>query len=318
MYDDIATMARYVTPRGGPRTGTVADLAHPVVVVGAAMPVGELEVLFRAPEVRCVAVQEEDGPRTGVVSRAGLATALTGRLGYGRAVLERKPTGSVTHWSPLVVRPGTPVAEVATLAMARGDQHRYEDVLVAGSSWASASTSDVMRSLVASLAERTTHDPATRLATRGATWQALAHRCSMVGASGTRVVLVLLDVQGMAHVNAAHGERTGDAVLAEVAARLTAALPRGCEAGRVDGDRFAVLATLPAMDDVQAAASAESLRRHLVAGAQGAVRCAPGLVVALHSSVVWSVAAGASAEDLIHEGERRLVLGARPAGLAAS
>jgi len=310
VHDEISRLARTVTARpGAPLAGVVGDLARPVLVVGSTVPVGQLEVIFRRPEVGSVAVQDEgDGRRTGLVTRAGLAAALTGRLGYGRAVLDRKPTAEITDWSPLVVPPGLPVSEVALSAMERVDAHRYDDVLVAGASWSSASTADVMRSLVAALTDRSTHDALTRLPTRPATWHVLAHRCGLLRGSGTRVALLLLDVRDMGGINARHGQGAGDAVLAALADRLRGAVPRGCEVGRVDGDRFAVLATLPAMDDIAAAASADALRQHVLgelAAAPEGFR--PELWPALHSSVVWSVAGAGSPDELVREAERRLL-----------
>jgi diguanylate cyclase (GGDEF)-like protein len=313
VHDEIALVARHTAPRGRtPIAGVIAELAQPVMVVGASMPVGELEVIFRRPDVACVAVQDELEHRVGIITRAGLAGALTGRLGYGRAVLERKPAASVTDWSPLVVNPSALVSEVATRAMARQHQHRYDDVLVAGPTWSSAGTADVMRALVAALADRSTHDPQTRLPTRAATWHSLTHRCSLVAGGGTRVLLLLLDVRGMATINARHGQDTGDAVLVEVAARLMSTLPRGCEAGRVDGDRFAVLATLPVMDDIQAAASAEALRQHVLSHLEepsGAID--RSVWPALHSGSAWSVKGAANPDELIGQAEQRLAMDAR-------
>ncbi|WP_407316474.1 diguanylate cyclase [Isoptericola halotolerans] len=315
MHDEISEVARHRQVRGGARlAGIVTDLARPVDVVGSSMPVGQLEVMFRNPEVTCVVVVEDGGTRTGVIMRSGLTAALTGRLGYGRAVLERRPTSAVTDWNPMVVHPHDAVSAVATRAMERADDHRYDDVLVAGDRWASASTADLMRSLVAALADRSTHDPQTRLPTRAATWHSLARRCELVRGTGTRVVVVLLDVRGMAALNARHGFTVGDTVLVELAARMSGGLPRGCEAGRVDGDRFAVLATLPPMDDIQAAASADHLRRHVLANLAGPSGAVDALVwPELRSSVVWSVAGSASSEELVREAESRLT---RSAGQA--
>ncbi|MCZ2262960.1 diguanylate cyclase domain-containing protein [Isoptericola nanjingensis] len=322
MHDEIARLARHVAPRRTARVGSVAALAQPVLVVGSTLPVGQLEVIFRRPEVGSVAVQDDTEPaRTGIVTRAGLTAALTGRLGYGRAVLERRPTGAVADWSPLVVEPGTALADVATLAMARTADRRYDDVLVSGpSGWGAASTADVMRAVVAELAERSTHDPLTRLPGRAATWYALRHRCALVRGGATRVVLVLLDVRGMARLNADHGQDTGDAVLGELAARIGAALPAGCEAGRVEGDGFAVLATLPAMDDIQAAASADALRQHLlaqVAAPSGGLEGGLDGVAwpALHSAAAWSVAGAADTDQLVAQAERRLLRERRAAML---
>ncbi|PFG44260.1 diguanylate cyclase (GGDEF)-like protein [Isoptericola jiangsuensis] len=304
-------MARHRQLRGGARlAGVVSDLAQPLTVVGSSMPVGQLEVMFRNPEVSCVVVTDDASDRVGMVMRSGLAAALTGRLGYGRAVLERRPVATVTHWEPLVVRPDDAVSAVATRAMERAEEHRYDDVLVAGPTWAGAGTADLMRSLVAALAERSTQDPQTRLPTRAATWHSLGRRCELVRGGGTRVVLVLLDVHRMADLNARHGLATGDAVLAELGARLGRDLPRGCEAGRVDGDRFAVLAILPPMDDVHAAASADQLRRHVLAQVTEPPVHLDALVwPALRSSVVWSPEGSADPERLVREAEALLSAG---------
>ncbi|WP_402467193.1 diguanylate cyclase domain-containing protein [Isoptericola aurantiacus] len=308
MHDEITQVARHRQVRGGARlAGVVSDLSRPVTVVGSTMPVGQLEVMFRNPEVSCVVVQDERGDRSGMIMRSGLTAALTGRLGYGRAVLERRPVSAVTDWAPMIVSPDDPVSSVATRAMERDDDHRYDDVLVAGQRWGSAGTADLMRSLVAALAERSSLDPHTRLPTRAATWHSLSRRCELVRTSGTRVVLVLLDVRGMAALNARHGLEMGDTVLVELAGRLRTSLPRGCEAGRIDGDRFAVLATLPPMDDIHAAASADQLRRHVLGHLSAPSGGVDELVWPdLRSAVVWSVAGAAVADELVREGESRL------------
>jgi diguanylate cyclase (GGDEF)-like protein len=173
-----------------------------------------------------------------------------------------------------------------------------------------------MRAVVAELADRSTHDPLTRLPGRPATWYALTRRCALVRGGATRVVLVLLDVRALAALNAERGQDAGDAVLVELAARLEAALPAGCEAGRVDGDGFAVLATLPAMDDIQAAASAEALRQHLLAHlAEPSGGIDPVAWPTLHSAAAWSVAGAADADELVAQAERRLLRERRAAVL---
>ncbi len=318
MYDDLTELAHHTAMRPGARaTGTVADLSRPVLSVGSSMPVGQLEVVFRNPDVACVVVHD-DGPephpgdppggpdrgaRQGVVVRASLVAALTGRLGYGRAVLERRPVASVTDWSPLVVEPTAAVADVATRAMSRPAERRYDDVLVRGARWASVGAAELVHSLVGALAERSTHDALTGLMSRRSTWHSLSRRCRLVAHGGTRVVLVLVDVQDMAGINALHGQDAGDAVLAAVGDCVRSWLPRGCEAGRVDGDRFAVLATLPAMGDVDAAASAEALRQEVLAHVS---RPVGHVLPVFRTSLTWSVAGAADADELVREGEARL------------
>jgi diguanylate cyclase (GGDEF)-like protein len=233
-------------------------------------------------------------------------------------VLHRRPTSAVTDWSPLVVAPGAPVSEVATRAIARGGERRYDDVLVHGHHWASVSTADLMRSIIGTVGERSTHDAHTGLQTRRALLRELSYRCSLVRGGHMRIVLVLLDVRDMAGINARHGQDMGDAVLAELALRLTAGLPSGCEAGRIDGDAFVVLATMPAMDDHQAAASADALREQLLGSlARPSGPIDPVAWPSLHSSIVWSVAGAADPDALMREGEAQLAT-ARGAAARAS
>lgn len=309
MQDELTLVAEHTSAPGrGHLAGVVGELARPVLVVGSGLPVADLEVVFRQPDLTCVAVGDDEGAgRIGLITRARFTGAMTGRLGYGRAVLLRRPTADITDWAPLVVPPEAPVAEVATRAMERAGERRYDEVLVAGERWASAEAADLVLALVGALAQRSTHDPLTRLRGRPSTWHALAHRCRMVARSRARVVLVLLDARGMAETNARYGQAGGDAVIAELARRLVAALPSGCEAGRVDGDRFAVLATLPPADDLRAAAAADGLRQRLVAELtvpSGGIP--PSAWPWLHSSVAWSVAGAAEPDELVREAEARL------------
>jgi diguanylate cyclase (GGDEF)-like protein len=309
MHDELTEVAQHTTAPGrGHLAGLVRDLARPVLVVGSGLPVADLEVIFRDQDLTGVVVlDDEGGDRVGLVTRTRFTGAMTGRLGYGRAVLVRRPTGDVADWSALVVPPHAPVAEVATRAMDRPGERRYDDVLVRGDHWGSASAADLVLALVGALAERSTHDPLTRLPGRPSTWHALARRCEMAGRTRARVVLVLLDVRGMARTNALHGHANGDAVLAELARRLVAALPPGCEAGRVDGDRFAVLATLPPVDDLRAAAQADAVRQQVVASLlapSGGIP--PSAWPWLHSAVVWSVAGAAAPDEMVSEAEVRL------------
>ncbi len=307
MHDELTAVAQHTAAPGRRHVAGVAgDLARPVRVVGSDLSVADLEVVFRDQDLTCVAVRDEDD-RVGLITRSRFTGAMTGRLGYGRAVLERRATGDVTDWSALVVPPDASVAEVATRAMERPGERRYDEVLVRGDEWGSASAADLVLALVGALAQRSTHDPLTRLAGRPSTWHSLTRRCEMAGRTQARVVLVLLDVRRMAETNARYGQANGDALLAELARRLGESLPPGCEAGRVDGDRFAVLATLPPVDDLRAAAQADAVRQQAVTALlapSGGIP--PAAWPWLHSAVAWSVAGSAEPDELIREAEARL------------
>jgi diguanylate cyclase (GGDEF)-like protein len=288
---------------------TVAELAHPVDVVDADLPVSRLEFVFRSPHVVCVAVRDPgDESRIGLVTRARFTAAMNGRLGFGRAVLARRPTGDVADWQPMVVAPGALVSETALRAMDRHDERRYDDVLVAADVWQVASTADLVRSLSTQLAVRSLHDPLTGLVNRAMFTHALSQRCTNAWGTSARVVLVLLDLRDFGVLNARHGQRAGDVVLAAVAARLRAAAPVGSEVGRTGGDEFAVSATLPAAaDDRHAHALAESLRTGLVNALAPAGAGIPADAwPAVRSAAVASTPGGGAAEPLLHEAHARL------------
>ena len=107
------------------------------------------------------------------------------------------------------------------------------------------------------------HDPLTGLPNR----RLLTERLHALSSRGERTVaLLLVDLDGFKHVNDSHGHGTGDAVLVEVARRLTTAVatagPPGGLLVRLGGDEFAVVLA----DDVDA---------------DGPQRLAPELVAAL-------------------------------------
>jgi diguanylate cyclase (GGDEF)-like protein len=88
-------------------------------------------------------------------------------------------------------------------------------------------------------------DPVTGLLTGAelAACVAAAQRAAERG--GHPVALLHLALDGFRAFNSAHGRAAGDAVLAEVADRLRAAVRAGDETGRLGGDEFAVLLADP-------------------------------------------------------------------------
>ncbi len=109
-------------------------------------------------------------------------------------------------------------------------------------------------------AEEQLKDPLTGLPNRQwlleRTWTALEEAESL----GSRVGLVLIDLDRFRAVNDTLGHLAGDRLLLQIAERLRLALPRGAEAARLGGDEFAVL--LPTADSTT---SAQRVARHLVA-----------------------------------------------------
>jgi hypothetical protein len=146
---------------------TVETLAHPIEVVDVTMSVARLDELFRPVDVASVAVLDIAHPDVvGLITRERFMASMSGRLGYGRAVLARKTIEQITDWQPLVVDPYALVSEAAITAMSRTTERRYDDVLVRAHVWSVVSTSDLVRSLSTVLAVRSLHDSLTGLANR--------------------------------------------------------------------------------------------------------------------------------------------------------
>jgi len=126
----------------------VARLGRDVEVVDATMPCPRLADLFAAELVSSVAVVDTSVPeRIGIVSRERFHLVSAGTLGYGRALLARRPVGDITDWSPLCVAPRTPLVDVVRVAMGRPVRHRLDDVLIAGHVWGVVSTTELVRTL---------------------------------------------------------------------------------------------------------------------------------------------------------------------------
>lgn len=106
-------------------------------------------------------------------------------------------------------------------------------------------------------------DPLTGLANR-ATFEVEARR-RMDGESDW--ALVLVDLDHFKQVNDVYGHPAGDAVLAEIAARMRTTAAGADVVGRLGGEEFAWL--LAAADRAAARSAAETLRRRIAAGPVG-------------------------------------------------
>jgi diguanylate cyclase (GGDEF)-like protein len=248
---------------------TVDTLAHPVEAVDVTMTVARLEELFRPVHVGCVVVLDIARPdAVGLITRERFMASMSGRLGYGRAMLARKTIDEITDWAPLVVDPGALVSEAAITAMSRTKDHRYDDVVVRSHIWSVVSTSDLVRSLSTVLAVRSLHDSLTGLANRDLVLRRLRQHCLAVVDTPERVALVLMDVDDLASLNDDLGVDTGDMVLAGIAARLTRVAPPLADLGRISGDEFVLVVRLPAAPSPQ---DVHRARTHLAALLHGAL-----------------------------------------------
>ncbi len=181
----------------------------------------------------------------GTVELAGLGPALPGAdllgaaLGGGQVLL-------VIGAGPALDSPGAAAARdttdalLALLALAEARCRAYADLIAL-----------------------TDHDPLTAIGNRTALVQRL--QADVAGAAGTeaRLGLLRVDLDDFKQVNDAFGEAAGDAVLVEIARRLTQAGGEAGLAARLGGDEFALLLT--DLDSPEhAVAVAERLRDSLI------------------------------------------------------
>lgn len=130
-------------------------------------------------------------------------------------------------------------------------------------------------------------DALTGLANRAGMGAAVAAAVERDGMAG----LLLVDLDGFKAVNDCHGHAAGDAVLVEVAARISAALVDGERAARHGGDEFSVVT--PARPGVwvrsRVAAVAAAVRgpMTLPSGDQVVIRASVGAAVAAVARELW-------------------------------
>lgn len=105
-------------------------------------------------------------------------------------------------------------------------------------------------------------------------------------AAGKPFAVLAIDLDDFRAVNESHGQPTGDAVLAEAAARISAAAPEGSVVARLGGDEFAVLQW-----PVAGADAAACLAERLIGALAEPIR-AGGVEVPLGASIGIALAPG--------------------------
>lgn len=131
----------------------------------------------------------------------------------------------------------------------------------AGGMWVSQQGQQHLEETNRKLHYEATHDTLTGLKNRGAIMGVLEEGLQQWGGRRRHLAVVMADVDHFKRINDTWGHQAGDAVLQEVAARISAALRSEDAVGRYGGEEIMVV--LPGLDTSEATRAAERLRLEL-------------------------------------------------------
>jgi diguanylate cyclase (GGDEF)-like protein len=241
------------------RRAPLARVLH-LITAGAHGMLGQDGValwLLDGDEPDTLVMASEMGLPKQVERRLGRATL--GEAGtMGRALADDRLStgaepGEVSMAAP-VHDSGTVVGVLAVAAYGSDRQYekRDQDILHAFAEHASLAVTDAK---TFQALNKASHDQVTGLVSRSPFMEQLQRGLSVAGRAGDRLGLLFVDLDGFKLVNDSLGHAAGDAVLAEVGARLRACVRGTDVVARLGGDEFAVLlAGFETDDDVIAVA----------------------------------------------------------------
>ncbi|WP_433830086.1 putative bifunctional diguanylate cyclase/phosphodiesterase [Actinoplanes sp. CA-015351] len=215
----------------------LADLAVPAAVVDADTAMGDIEGLVHADPGMLGVVTVVDGVHH-LVARARLDVLLAGRLGYGRALLHRRPLRAVIGEPALVLPAATTWDDAARVAIGRPDHRKSNPVVVAFDDGALglAPVGPLVEYLSGRYAAMAFTDELTGLGNR----RQLASQGAVLSGAVLPGALFLIDLNRFKEINDALGHARGDELLRHVASALSAACAPA-PAYRLGGDEFVIL-----------------------------------------------------------------------------
>jgi len=125
---------------------------------------------------------------------------------------------------------------------------------------------------------RATHDNLTGISNRGVIMDAVRRERSRQDRGGNAFAIVLVDIDHFKYVNDTHGHLAGDAVLQEVARRMTNFIRPYDAVGRYGGEEFLIV--VPSSDAMGALGLAERIRQ----GIEGKPVLAEGATISVTAS----------------------------------
>ncbi|CAN5747976.1 hypothetical protein BH20ACT6_BH20ACT6_07830 [soil metagenome] len=167
-----------------------------------------------------------------------------------------------------------------------------------------AADRDAARAAERALVHRSSHDQLTGLPNRGLFFDRLEHALAGAHRRGEEVVVLFIDLDRFKRINDTLGHAAGDAVLTEVAARMSGTLREGDTLARLAGDEFVLLCENVARDPASMVdATTRSVSRRLQQVLAPPITY-EGTELAISASVGVAVAGGRrSAEELLREAD---------------
>jgi diguanylate cyclase len=230
---------------------TLGELAAPVSVWDAGTDIVRFEAALR-DDPALPGLIAVSGDEVYVIDRPYLQSVLTGRLGFGRALLARRALDGLLPLPALVLSSELSWDDAARAALARPTGRKALPVAVRhpDGSLGIAPVGPLVDYLSHRYEAMALEDDLTGLGNR----RLLADRAAQAFATpGATPVLMLIDLNRFKEINDALGHARGDELVQHVAAALRAACAPGT-AFRLGGDEFVVLyedaAALPPLERV--------------------------------------------------------------------
>jgi diguanylate cyclase (GGDEF)-like protein len=264
-----------------PDTRVLGDLAVEVAVIGADTGVGDIESMIRA-DPESPGLIAADGDHLYVLDRPYLETILAGRLGYGRAVLSRRPAKGILREPALVMPAGTAWDDAARAGLSRPDVCRGAPIVV------ELGDGRLGLAPIGPLVEFLSNGYETLAFTDGLTGLGNRRKLTEVAQSlldaDKQVALILIDLDRFKEINDSLGHGHGDELLRQVAAALS-----GHTVFRFGGDEFVAL-----LDDLGDGSDEylEDTARQILAAIQGPFTVAGVPITVEASAGVARTAAG--------------------------
>ncbi|KUL27417.1 putative bifunctional diguanylate cyclase/phosphodiesterase [Actinoplanes awajinensis] len=276
------------------RTPILADLAVPVPLTAPDTSMGEVESVLRGhPELLGVVTAAND--QLYLVDRGFLDMVLAGRLGYGRALLHRRPLRSLLRQPALVLPAGTGWGDAARAAMERPDPLKAIPLVVMfdDGTVGVAPVGPLVEHLSLRYQAMALTDDLTGLGNR----RSLLER----PAPCHRAAALVIDLNRFKEINDSLGHAGGDELLRSVSVALAAACAPA-QAFRLGGDEFVVftpdLTTWPGVEpSAPAAAPLAEAGHRLLRAIEGPYEVA-GVPITVEASMGIAVTDGRPRPDV--------------------